>query len=81
MTEHLKVGMWLGTENRVKKLTYVKRGNGAQGPTGWRLVDSTCEVYHQRDLPDGMKATTHKEPNVNARPRVPWPPTPKETPS
>lgn len=61
----LAVGMYLGTENRIAKMERFKYG--------WRMTDTTGAVYKSTEFPDGLKATTHEEPDVDKRPRTPWP--------
>lgn len=67
MSEHLKVGMWLGTENRIVSLRPI-------GKRQWVAKDSTGAEYRSTRLPDGLRATDHIEPDVSKRGRVPWPP-------
>ena len=65
MADELRVGLWLGTQNRVRHLRRLKRG--------WRLTDTTGAVYDQSVYPEGLRATEDVEPDVSKRPRVRWP--------
>ena len=61
----LRVGLWLGTMNRITKMEQFKYG--------WRLTDETGSRYRQPDWPDGMQATDYIEREPAKRPKVPWP--------
>lgn len=61
----LRPGLWLGTGNRIAALGYT----GSE----WVAVDTTTAAYRQSDHPAGLQATEDVEPDVDARPVVPWP--------
>lgn len=64
----LRIGLWLGSGNRIERLTY--------GSTGWwTATDTTGVPYDQRDIPGGLHASEQCESGteIARRPRVPWP--------
>jgi len=66
MKNTLRVGLWLGTENKIEQMW--------QGRGGWwHIKDTTGEVYRQRETSSGLRATPEIEPDSDKRPIVPWP--------
>ncbi len=78
----LAVGQWLGTENRVREMRYLKTW-------GWTMTDTTGAQYAER-MPRrcnpylrsvhslGLRTTDVPERDPNLRPLTPWPPKPAD---
>jgi hypothetical protein len=66
--EHLAVGQWLGTHNRIGSMRW------EPSYAAWRVTDSTGVTYYQERMRDGMlvSRTAH-----GVKVPAPWPPPPK----
>ena len=64
----MQVGQYLGSENRIARMTHFKYG--------WKMRDSTGEEYKQPDFPEGMRTSDIAESCVD-KPRTPWPAAPE----